>query len=50
MEDLYDQTIRDCRATLCSTGRFPGEDFLFLDPSVADLVESEEGGVMIPQN
>ncbi|KAL0404172.1 UNVERIFIED_CONTAM: hypothetical protein Sradi_2058000 [Sesamum radiatum] len=49
-EDVYDQTIRECRATLSSSGQFPREDFMFLDPSVANLLEPEEAGVVIPQN
>ncbi|KAL0439788.1 UNVERIFIED_CONTAM: hypothetical protein Slati_2461800 [Sesamum latifolium] len=42
--DIYDQAIRQCRSKLRECGRFAGEDFMFLDPLVAneDIAEEDE--------
>ncbi|KAL0444128.1 UNVERIFIED_CONTAM: hypothetical protein Slati_2135500 [Sesamum latifolium] len=45
--DIYDEAIRQCRTKLRECGRFEGEDFMFLDPLVADDDGAEEGEVEV---
>ncbi|KAL0437772.1 UNVERIFIED_CONTAM: hypothetical protein Sradi_0485100 [Sesamum radiatum] len=45
--DIYDDAIRQCRTKLRESGRFEGEDFMFLDPLVVDEDSAEEGEVEV---